>query len=346
MKIGLLTYHHSRNYGAVLQSYATARKLEELGHTVTFINLQQYEPKKLGQILFYPKNRAFDKFMETYYPGETEFIASYSQLKSIHLDFDALVVGSDQTWNPLISKNDCLAYFLDFGSEKMLRLSYASSFGLHEWPSEGVDTSAVASALGKFNGLSVRESSGQDILEKTFGLKSTLVVDPTLLLDSYDEISGPIEDNGRVICYLLRRTPVELQVARAAAASLGDKPTIISNIYPFKGFKYIYPPSIEDWIRLIGGARCVVTDSFHGLVFSLIYHRQFVVVTDDVRRNGRLKDLLSLVGLENRYFSTLEEFEESDVLQQEIDYERVDQILARHRSTSIEFLKHYLNGNI
>lgn len=103
MKIGLLTYHKSYNCGAVLQTYATCRLLKELGHEVELIDLRQPEPIKLRQLIFIPRFIKFHRFCKKFYPSLTRHYKTVEELRKAKLDYDCLLVGSDQTWNPLIS---------------------------------------------------------------------------------------------------------------------------------------------------------------------------------------------------------------------------------------------------
>lgn len=340
MKIGLITYHHSNNYGAVLQSYATCKALLALGHNVQFINIQQLEKKRLRHIVFIPKYLSFKRFTQKFYPQETPYIHNLQELRNMHLDYDCLVVGSDQVWNPNISLDKCLAYFLDFGGEKVKRISYASSFGLSDWPQEKKNLIApVTIALKRFNNISVREKTGQELLTRLFGVNSKVVVDPTMLHNDYHEITGEIKANNEIICYLLNRTQEQLEASRFISKTLNTPLKLISNVYPIKGFKYVYPPSIENWIKYIGGAKLVITDSFHGLVFSLLYKRNFIVFAINNGRNSRLIDLLQSVGLEDRYFTDLKKLQSSIHTIKKIDYQKVDSIIENKRKESWEFLK-------
>ena len=177
MRIGLLTYHHSANYGAVMQSYATCRALKELGHEVEFINFRQDEKRSNSSIIFYFKIKVFDRFMETFYPSETKVIQSMDDLNAIASNYDCLMVGSDQVWNPGISQSKCLAYFLDFGESDIRRISYASSFGISKWPEQYQSLlPSINSSLHRFCSISVREETGKYLLNSLFKLNSQVVL--------------------------------------------------------------------------------------------------------------------------------------------------------------------------
>lgn len=340
MRIGLLTYHHSANYGAVMQSYATCRALKELGHEVEFLNFQQDEKRSNSSIIFYFKIKAFDRFMTAFYPTETKILQSMDDLNAIASNYECLVVGSDQVWNPEISKNKCLAYFLDFGGADMRRISYASSFGISKWPEQYQSLlPSINSSLHKFCSISVREETGKHLLNSLFKLNSQVVLDPTLLHADYKEITGNIVNNDEVICYLLNRTKLQLEKAIGLSKSLGKTPKMISTIRPTLGFRYVYPPSIETWIKYIAGAKFVITDSFHGLAFSLIYNKQFIVISPNNGKNSRLKDLLKSVGLEDRYFDENDTILYRELQNRKIDYDVVNSKLDTLKEVSWNYLR-------
>ena len=230
MKIGLLTYHKSYNCGAVLQTYATCRLLKELGHEVELIDLRQPEPIKLRQLIFIPRFIKFHRFCKKFYPSLTRHYKTVEELRKAKLDYDCLLVGSDQTWNPLISREQCLAYFLDFGEDQVRRVSFASSFGVNMWPESHKELlSAIDKLLHRFSGISVREVTGQNILKQQFSLDSNLVLDPTMLHSSYAEITSSITPNHRIICYLLNRNDCQLDMARYLSYKMGIPARMIFN---------------------------------------------------------------------------------------------------------------------
>ena len=200
-KISLVTYHCSPNVGAVMQTYALCRFLKEHGYQVEIVDIRNFEPNlktisegsplpiRLVKSVIYPKriNNIFKKF----YPALTKHYVSMDELRQNPPQSDYYIVGSDQVWNHVIARNKALAYFLDFGSDNVRRLSYASSFGLSQWEAGPyAPTEKVRECLDRFYSLSVRELEGQNILKETFKKDATIVLDPTFLNDSYPEISG------------------------------------------------------------------------------------------------------------------------------------------------------------
>lgn len=348
MKIGLLTFHHSSNIGAMMQTYATCRALKELGHEVVIVDIRQPENKHHGikklasTILFGKHQYDLNRFEKDYYPPLTKRYYSVDELKNDPPKVDCLVVGSDQTWNPDISKEMSMAYFLDFGSDKLRRFSYASSFGAGSWEREDDETTSVHDALHKFQNISVRERTGVAICKDVFNIEAKLVVDPTLLFKGYPEITGRIRERNELLCYKIKRNEDFYNNIGNVKKSMGIPARLLNNPIPVRGLKYTYFPSVKEWIERVGGAKFVLTDSFHGVAFSLNYERQFVVIKNHTIRDARFVDLLTELGLESRIYNSVEEIGKKDRWREPIDYKCVNPILDKLRASSWEYLKEAL----
>ncbi len=347
MKIALLTIWHCGNYGAELQAYATVRALLELGHDVSIIDfrLSDKTQKTLKQLAaefimkFTPAYNGFVFFWSKYLPNKTKHYKSIEQLEKNPPVADIYLVGSDQVWNLNITQELAKAYFLDFGNSSISRCSYASSFGENLWSESDAITKAVGVQLSKFKLISCRESTGIKILKDVFGVDADLVLDPTLLFSSYPEITGNICEEKTFVYYPLTVDKNDEIVYKRFANELKlkyvniNKKRLLTNTIPWTR------TSIIDWIKNIASAKFVVTPSFHGLAFSLIYHRQFAVIGTNSSRNNRIIDLLELLGLPNRYFSTFNEFYKSKIWKHQIDYDNVDAKLDMLREYSWNYLK-------
>lgn len=345
MKIGLLTYHYSANIGAVMQAYATCRALRELGHEVVIVDIRQPEGNHSGLVKLVADaanlKRDLDlrKFKSMHYPPMTRRYLSVSELRDDPPHVDCLLAGSDQTWNPDISKEMAMAYFLDFGGDGIRRVSYASSFGRDSWPDDSPITKDVQKALARFQHISVREATGLAILSHTFWLNGTLVVDPTMLFADYQELTGPIPEKDELVCYKLERNPAFYAGIEAVKQMAGMPARLLNNSYPVKGLRYTCPPGVSEWIGRLGGARMVLTDSFHGTVFSLLYKRNFVAVMNKNGKDSRMLDLLKAVGLQDRAFESMEALKEDPSWLQPIDYSVVEPSVRALRDASWDYLK-------
>lgn len=338
MKISILTYHDEDNYGATLQAYATYRAIKELGHYPEIINLHmQHRDNIFSKILFSLKRIKFNRFRKKYMPNITRIYNSLEDLQSNPPSSDVYLVGSDQTWNPTISKEYALAYFLDFGIDNQKRVSYASSFGTNSW----IDTvyakkEEIKSLLSRFSTLLVREDKGVEICREIFNVNSFQVVDPVLLFPNYQELTGNVKKNNQLVVYKIVNDPLFYKKALNIGLELGCPVSSVGSLRQIKGIKTRYPESIEKWIKSIASANYIFTDSFHGTVLSLLYHKQFVVYVGDKGKMSRIYSILRLVGLEDRIFSESDSIQNIvDSLQTPIDYKTVDSILSIERNRSL-----------
>lgn len=221
---------------------------------------------------------------------------------------------------------------MDFGSKESLRISYASSLGLEKWPKEYAQIKDdVKQALLYFDHISVRESAGQKLLANDFGVHSQLVLDPTMLHENYSELVDDIPERNDIICYQFNRRKDFRLTAKFISKQIGAPLRTITNVYPIPGFRYSYPPDVDNWIKKLAGAKFVITDSFHGLVFSLLYKTPFVVFATPNGKNSRLENHLELVGLSDRYVVDYNPNELKVILDRPIDYDKVHAILRDER---------------
>jgi hypothetical protein len=343
MRIALITMHAVDNYGSTLQTYATVKKLKDLGHDVEIVDYRIPVPISfVKKILLYPKHLKFERFRETYLDCISMPYRSLSDLQKNPPIADCYLVGSDMVWNSEITKETAKAFFLDFGEKDTIRAAYAPSFGMLQWEdSEWLTKDVASELLHKIQLLSVRESFGIDILKNDFDIYSaTQVVDPTLLYDSYPELTGNIPQTEDLIIYkLMADCPEFYEKAKQIAKDFRITPRSIGSIRRIKGIVCGYPEGVEGWIRRIGGAKFVMTDSFHGTIFSILYRRQFILYAKSPKLTSRMRSILQLLGLESRIVtgdSSATDIEK--VLQEQIDYKQVSERLEVQRKISNNFL--------
>lgn len=351
MIIALLTIWHCGNYGAEMQAYATKKALEQLGHQVEMIDFplnidKQWSIKtSLVRLIFLvsPAGRKFKSFWHKSFPNVSRTYISTEDLRIAPPQADMYMVGSDQVWNEAITRDHASAYFLDFGDEKVQRVSFSSSFGVSTWRGTSGLTEIAFKCLSKFSHISCREKTGINILKETFNVDNVEnTLDPTLLFREYPEITGNFRDNHSVVFYPLSSYDHSLLPIAQKVASLFETTYINANPYCLIPKTSIVwnRKSIQEWMRNIAGARFVLTRSFHGLVFSLLYHREFAIINlTDNGKQSRILDLLNAIGLGNRYFTSESSFLNSEVLKTPIDYDVVDVKLEKLREKSWDFLR-------
>lgn len=341
MKIALLTFWAADNYGAVLQTYATIKLLRQCGHDVELVNYSIPSPPHswIKSLLLFPKHLKFQKFRKKYFTNLTRKYNSLEALQNAPPVADCYLVGSDQTWNPDLTKDKAKSFFLDFGAESTIRVSYASSFGLSTWnDTEWISSDDVKAFLKRFSLLSVRESYGCQILKDTFGINDSYhVLDPVMMFENYQELTGSFCRINEIVLYKFVGSDLFYQKSRDIGNLLGLSVRSIGSIRRIKGIKSSYPESVENWIKRIAGAKFIITDSFHGTVLSLLYKKQFIVWPG--KRVGRIKSLLELLGLSDRIISETDTVEQMiGCLQTPIDYQNIHHYLDELRKQSFAFV--------
>lgn len=341
MKIALLTYFHALSYGATLQTYATIKALESLGHEVWLINLYIPEVTSfLKRVLLLPKEHKHWNFRKKYFKHITRHYASSEELRKNPPEANLYMIGSDQTWNPDISMDKAPSFFLDFVKDNDKKVTYAASFGKDTIDgTKWISKERIIELLRQFKHIAIREASGKDLLAK-FSIDSIQVVDPVLLFPHYEELIGKPQQREEIGIFKINKTD-EFYAKAKEVGKLADIPVrSIGSLRREPGVICRYPEGIEGWMCAIASSRYVLTDSFHGLVISLLYHRQFVILPGMSGRVTRLRSLLQLVGLEDRIMSTGDAAKDIFAkLQQPIDYDRVDAVLAKEREKSWEYLR-------
>ena len=352
MKIGVITYHKELSQGATFQAYATYRALRELGCDVEVIDLERkpksIRPKWQVMLINMYMSLAYkrqEQFRLKFYPPYSKHYSNLSELQENPPKIDAACVGSDQTWNiKIATKENMPAFFLDFGPENMPRFSYASSFGFSKWQIEdAIESKRIGEIMRNYTGLSVREVTGQQILKEKFNLDATLVCDPTILHNNYDEFTKGLEQKNEVICYSLGVTKQpKLQAIQDISSFVGAPIRWVGKPFWVKGVRNTYFPDVYRWFRLLAGAKFILTDSFHGTVASLLCHKPFVVLYQENGLSSRIVDLLTIVGLQDRIYFSYEDFKKSDSWKQPIDYKEVDRKLGEYREKSWAYLRNVI----
>lgn len=374
MKIGILTQPLYTNYGGLVQCYALQTVLQRMGHE-TVILQREFNRKYTfkGACLYYVKHFVkllMGKQSSWHYSvskGKRDYIARYTskfikknikpRSKPCHtteqlkhevqlLKLDAIIVGSDQVWRPYYSP--CQTnYFLDFLSEdsSVKRISYAASFGGDDWTFSEELTNQCAVLLKRFNSVSVREQSGIHLCKKHFGVDAVQVLDPTMLLEPMD-YKALVSKNkaiiGNLFCYVLDRSVQKKKIIQLIADKTGLKPfesmPILSdstwNLYG-EIDKCVYPP-VEDWLSSFMEAEMVITDSFHGTVFSIIFNKPFWVIGNEGRGMARFNSLLSMFNLEDRLINASSLDKEN--LLAAIDWGSVNNTRKHYQEESKQFI--------
>jgi hypothetical protein len=358
MKIGIITFHAAHNYGAVLQAYALQTYLKKLGHDPFFINYDyMFEGFRYGLSRWIGRTpRQTARLLERHLTGWpfAAFRKNYLNIGSTkykdigHLlsgppKADAYICGSDQIWNPAHarSESDERASWLDFGDDTVRRIAYAASFG-----SNDLDQAICArwsNYAKRFYAISVRERDGVDLVRKLGRQDAVWVPDPTLLLDSadYDAIQPKQITANRPYLFAFRLINDSVNTITTAASTALKITSLDGSIGSRRAFYQGGFKGPSGWLWRIQHSRLVVTDSYHCMAFSLIFHRPFIValrVDAGSPRNGRIKSLLTLLGLESRCVEGVSVSQIEHLCNEEINWDHVDNALGEYRKIGHRFL--------
>lgn len=377
MRIGILTLPLHTNYGGILQAYALQTVLERMGHEVKVIHkdphlkepniweylYRYYQKKVLGRKLFVKAERWHNEVTPILRKNTDAFIEKYihcytiSSLQEIkENDFDAIVVGSDQIWRKKYfveswGNNETNA-FLGFAEEwDIQRLAYAPSFGTDEWEFSENYSSDISRLIKKFNAVSVREKSGVELCKKYLNVEALHLLDPTMLLNSnaYRELVKDSDlssqsNSNSLFCYILDDSKEKQDIINTVAATNNLTQTQMYFSTEYSDATQCWPvPPVEQFIQGIMNAKFVVTDSFHGSVFSMIFHKQFIAINNPLRGSTRLSSLLAMFGLENRLIETSTKLT-PEFINSSVDFKKVDELLDELRKSSFTFLETYLEN--
>lgn len=372
MKYYILTLPIGFNYGGVLQNFALQKVLNSLGYEARTI--QFCIPKKILFLSFAKRCIVrtlqlfrVGKFRRSYSYQEKKYIwqkvlsfvaekikltppvTNSCKLRKIVLSEDVagFIIGSDQVWRPKYTL-DISWYFCDFLSpdSTQKRIAFSVSFGVDFNEYSPKQIQMVKRNLVKFTGVSVRETSGIQLCRELFDYPDAVcTLDPTLLLTvaEYQELLSDdmIPRDREVVTYFLDSTLPKVEVSRQIA---NWKSYVVANLLA-DNYEYNNScpkpivPAVEEWLAHIANAEFVLTDSFHGLVFSILFHRQFVVFCNPQRGNSRIESLLHLLGLQGRMVKDISLQTVKQVLSSEIDYCQADQKLQECRDFAFSFLQ-------
>lgn len=340
-KVNLLTIHWGESYGAVLQTYATCKILRSLGHDVTIINLVDYKFtarfKNWRTAFILKRILGFKWFKEKYLGRKTPLMYTIEEKKIPEADYT--IVGSDQVWNRDITNKLGLFYFLPFAGESQ-RVSLSSSFSKSTWQEDEKYTEQVHKELSKFKALSVREQSGVRICEEVFGLKAKWLIDPTIALGDYKDLIGNVKYDGTVCSFRFRRGDLFSKCLSFIASEKGLPIKYIRFFDKYDAGQHVACNNPKRWLQEIAKSEFVITDSFHGVAFSILFHKQFITLPAIPERFERIESLLAMLGLSDRIVKSEAELEgKKDVLLTPIDYSLVDAIIAEKRQEYFDFVK-------
>jgi len=356
MKIGILTYHNAYNYGAVLQAYALQTFLQKKGHDVEIIDyhnkkvdlyyslfgyrrIPKRDPRKFVEhmrIAFFRKPK-FNRFRK----NTLELLNLSKRIRRIDdpylREYDIVIIGSDQLWNKIITGKNDKFYWGEFAKYTQRPVvTYAICMNSEHVSDE--DQAFIKKHLCNFSQLSVREVDLAAFMKQKFDVDPEVSLDPTLMVDEEMWSQLLIEDNNKfsepyVCVYPVLEREKVIDFARKVALEKNMKLVIL---YPIAEstpeMDYYIAETPVEFINIIAHSRYMVTSSFHGLAFSIIFKKE-VLVLGDSGKNVRMKSLLGCLGMRTRFIDNPEMYHVED-----IDYEQVGVQLGKLRAKSQDYL--------
>lgn len=358
-KVAILTWHYYNNFGSALQTYALQEAVKEINPNVEVLNYQNklYSGKPIMRVIqkidglynivcsLFNRKRSYKFYcFRKKYLRQTKLFQNEAELKKGVAKYKSVIVGSDQIWAPNVFNS---IYMLDFANGKKTRkISYAASIGLDTIPNEL--STVYHDLLSDFSFISVRENQGKKILKEKCSIDACVVLDPTLLIDieKYKKIMSPVDliDDNYIFCYFLN----ENNNYRKQVEDYAQK-------HGFKIFGFSTNPKDDHWLNnlstlspleflwMVNKAKAVFTDSYHGTVFSLLFHKVFFVFerfknNDPICQNSRIAQLCYTFNISDRILANKKCYSQC----RDYDYDYFEQRLNVERRMSLDYLREAL----
>lgn len=377
-KIGILTFHYSNNYGGVLQSLSLYNIVKEFGYDVEIINYvpRAYKPhsiirnlgirknifhnklKDLNIINIFRKIKLMNQYCESiknkfdvYKEKKAKFSKQVNEdsLESILKNYSAIIVGSDQVWNP--SQRKSPIYFLNFGDKYQgKKISYAADSTIKDVGNGDIDI--LKSALSEFHNISVRNEHSFDFVKTIINKEVEVVADPTLLFDFRSNRERRDGQEGYILTYVLGK---EIEGTHSKAiekikSKYGNLPvysikipTMNFELFPLAD-KVFYNLDPGEWLMMFENAKFVYTDSFHGVLFSLTYHKPFLAYYTEKLRATRFIDIGKRYGIADYIVQNTFDIDDKKSLDKAPDFDSIDSIIMAQKESSMRFLEKSLKN--
>lgn len=370
MNVKVITRHTPSNYGSLLQAFATIDIINKLGHNCEIIDYHRPNERGIKNVISQLKNKnkycSFLKrlaYIAVRYPIEL-----YSQVKfdAMHrkyltttacftnpddlkqLQADVFITGSDQVWGPTADGHFDSSYFLNFVDDSVPKIAYSASFGRTEFDDATID--AYKKLLLRYNAIAVREKSAVELI-KMWQLNNCVgqVLDPTLLLNRKEWLNLiPLKNYAQkyakkkyILIYQIHNDPTLSIYAKNLAKHLNLNLLRVSPSFHqiMRSGKLICCPDLPELFALFDNAECIVTDSFHGTCFSIIFEKQFIEILPNNGTSTRNQNILEMTNLSDRIVTDFNDF---SIAGKPIDYKNVRSIIETERVHSINVLKEEL----
>lgn len=334
-KIGILNFWWISNYGALLTAYAIQSLTSEFNYTPILIDNSYKYNNSI--------TKSFAKNFQKKYLKTSNKIISYNNFKNLNNLCNIFITGSDQIFRPSSAKERLYQYYQDFASIEAKKISFSASFAVDKKTLlEETDPKILEKikiSLNSFDFVSIREKSGIEICKDLFNIDAEWIIDPVFIINksNYNKlIQNSTKDfSNTIVSYILDPNRNYNKVYK-----------YLTKKYGIKVEKIAYSnESVENWLSAIKNCKLLITDSFHGMCFAIIFNKPFICVTNKKRGATRFESILEMLCIENQCINNINEIYKKDCIFK-INYEKVNQRIEEERYKGINFLKKALETPI
>ena len=353
--IMLFSIWYAANFGSMMTNFALYKTLSDMGYNCIFADI----PDHLWPESIVHRNPRFitRRFGYKHF-NLTRKYKDRADLKNVNELADTFIVGSDQIWNYNLCKSAGTYFYLDFVDDDKKKIAYGTSFGHSSFRGNNEERKTAGYYLNRFDAVSVREDYAVDLCKSAFGVDAVQVLDPVFMCNKEHYLKCIEESEASknppakkyVLAYILDPTEEKQYVLEETAKRLGAELLCIPNAQVKDDLRarwrlpILEDIDMEDWLYYFKNAEMVVTDSFHGSCFSIIFERQFVAIGNEKRGLERFHSLLNELGLVDKLvLSASEIFERDSIFTEAIDYSKVNAKIEELRKTSMNWLKDALH---
>lgn len=323
------------NYGALLTAYAIQSLIDKLGYNPLLID-NSYKHNELI-------SKNFAKNFEQHYLKTSNKVILYKDFNNLNTNSNIFITGSDQILRPIASRERLPQYLQDFVSINSKKITMAASFAvdkktlLNETDIKILENMKIS--LKSFDFISVREKSGVEICKELFNVDAEWIIDPVFIIDqsNYNELikNSTQKFSNKIVSYVLDPHKEYNKVYKHLEKKYNRK--IIKTAYS--------DISVENWLASIKNCEFLITDSFHGMCFAIIFNKPFICITNQKRGATRFESILEMLNIENQCINNINEIYEKDCIFK-VDYEKVNQRIAEEAQRGLDFLKKALEAPV
>ena len=323
------------NYGALLTAYALQNLLRELNYKPLLAN--NYKKKNYTDFKYSTDNFILKNIRTT------NKICRIEDLTNLNLLSKIFIAGSDQVFRPIYTNNALGEHLLDFVNSGIKKIAFSASFGvdkekfLQENSAEILEH--MKKSLKSFDFLSIREKSGVEICKELFNVDAEWIIDPVFIMDKsdyYELIKNSTKDfSNKIVSYILDTSKECKKIYKYLAKKYNSEVIELANLNE----------SVENWLASIKNCKFLITDSFHGMCFAIIFNKPFICITNQNRGATRFESILEMLNIENNCINSINEIYEKNCIFK-IDYEKVNKRIEEERQRGLDFLKIALDAPI